>query len=105
MCSECNDIGHLGFINPHGWLAGEIGDNWPFRLMIKRECPKCHGDPASQLPPRPNYPIGSQQPPPRSVLELCAEQMPPGAGMGWHLAHGMNLLAAIEREKRERQSA
>jgi len=55
MCSECFDEGYLGFLNPDGWIAGEIGDCWPFRLMIRRECPKCHGDPKSQLPPRPTF--------------------------------------------------
>ncbi len=56
MCSECGDAGHFGFLDPEGWLAGEIGDCWPFCLMIKRTCPKCDGDPQSQLPPRPNPP-------------------------------------------------
>lgn len=53
FCTSCNDFGHHGFLDPDGWLAGEIGDCHWLQWLIKRECPKCHGDPASQLPTRP----------------------------------------------------
>ncbi len=56
FCKECEDAGYFGFLNPDGWLAGEIGDCRWLQWLIKRECPKCHGDPQSQLPPRPKAP-------------------------------------------------
>jgi hypothetical protein len=77
FCNTCCDAGYLGFLNPDGWLAGEIGDNWPFRLMIRRECPECHGNPqsmrsgSSRVPNSPAPPPVSRGIPPfvRDIME------------------------------------
>lgn len=51
FCDRCNDRGHVGFFNPFGWLAGEF--RWTFlEFLIRRECPKCLGDPNSLMPPQ-----------------------------------------------------
>lgn len=55
MCTECGDYGTIGLFNPDGWIAEILADFFIERFN-ERECPKCHGDPISQLPLRPSPP-------------------------------------------------
>lgn len=115
MCCECGDAGYLGFINPHGWLAGEIGDCRWLQWLIKRECPKCRGEPQSQIPPRPPPP---PPPPPyistREIME-CANALtqavvdirpisPPSIFLGPNVGRIVDFRETIERHPYNRHS-
>lgn len=100
MCGKCNDVGYLGFLNPDGFLAGEI--RWTFlEFLIKRPCPKCDGKPETQLPPRP-VPSSPPSPPRtkndefRTLLKMVYQ--PPGTVVD------IQVQETIERDHLNRRS-